>query len=555
MSFPAIIIADTQHSFLGLPSRIADELLDRTILDITLTRLASIPEIDQIIIVHPESQAPQSLITTSIDKPLYYFPHNHTPNVTHRNWQSGRKWALTAWRGGLGWSSIFDESLPAKPLADALAHYKQDAAFIVRADWPLFDLQSASQLITRHREAPEALRFCFTQSPPGLAGYIASQSTFQQFTDHNASFGQILGYSHSQPMLDPISRDANIAIPPAVRDCNRRFVYDTARSVALVNQLASHLGKSLISATNLQIATAANEIETSNPLLHYQSLPQQITLELTPNRSLDGPLTVQHYITPDREPITIDHAHKVIKQIAVDPNNDIVLTFAGVGDSLLHPQYKEIIIAAHDAGVLGIALETDLHINNPDQLASLHDLPIDLLITNLNADSEQAYQRVMNSSDYNTPFFNIESLLNTRLQRQRDFNPAFIPWIIPSFLKTKLNLEDMDSFFARWMYHAKHALIRPFQTAIGKLPDLSPVPMQPPKRKPCSQLANRLTILSDGSVLQCDQDITAQSPLGNMSQQPLLELWQSQFTIYASHTQHCFDCNKLCASCSEWFRP
>ncbi|QQE10142.1 SPASM domain-containing protein [Planctomycetota bacterium] len=554
MSIPALVIADTEKSFFGLPSRLGEKLCGLSVLEFTLKRLASIQEIDRIYVLHPEGQKPGELVSGEVDADVEYVSHAYGYDAKLRTWQSGRKWAMTGWRGGLGWTSIYDEVLPAKPIAEVMGELGVDAAFFVRGDWVLFDKQSASEMIKTHMQAPDSFRFCFTQSPPGLSGFVASRTTFEQFEENGASFGKVLGYSHQQPMLDPISSDANIAISPSVRDCNRRFVYDTYRSKCLIDQLAEKMEEGLVDASAEEIAEAVYAYEAENPEYVYEMLPQQITIELTPNRKLDGPLTPQHYLSFEREAMDVESVKQLIDQIAADDADDVVITFAGMGDQLEYDAYGEMIRYADEAGVLGIALETDLLVEDDDQLCGLNDLPLDLLLVNLNADTAKTYEKVMGTVNYKLPLSNLEKLFNNRIARYKDGDGEWISWIIPEMMKTTLNLDDMETFFARWMTYAGHAIIKPFQTGLGLLPDLSPVPMQPPYRQICKQLGRRLSVLSDGSVLQCDQDIMGELPLGNADEVSLLELWGRQEDVYAKHRACDFSC-EMCAGCGEWFRP
>ncbi|WP_348246604.1 SPASM domain-containing protein, partial [Salmonella enterica] len=62
-----------------------------------------------------------------------------------------------------------------------------------------------------------------------------------------------------------------------------------------------------------------------------------------------------------------------------------------------------------------------------------------------------------------------------------------------------------------------HAVIEPACTGCGAMPDLAPVPMTPPRRRPCRQLGRRMTILSDGTVAGCDQDWRGEAAVGDLT--------------------------------------
>ena len=87
------------------------------------------------------------------------------------------------------------------------------------------------------------------------------------------------------------------------------------------------------------------------------------------------------------------------------------------------------------------------------------------------------------------------------------------------------------------------------------MPEQSPVPMAPPRRRACRQLGQRMSIHSDGRVALCDQDWLSRAALGDARTTPLLEVWQSAHAAAAVHAAGRFEELSLCAGCSEWHRP
>lgn len=561
----AIVLADLERSRLGLPSRLGDLLQDRSVLDHTIRRLACIDCLGAIVLVHPVGQDPLSVVTHECAKlletcsggqvgvDLYQFART-----------SARKWALASWRGGLGGATCFDELLPAAPLAAAMAEHDAEAALIVGGDWPLVDPQLCAKVIDRHLESPEVMQMTFTQAPPGLVGLVAGRKLIGELAEQvSATFGGIMSYQPSKPQADPIGRDLCVQIDPVIRNLRYRLIYDTPRSAALICHVANRLGDCLSQSSALTIARTVNTLDSDAVGLAV-ALPQQVTIELTPRRApaIHGPIVPQHYLTLDRPEMDLALALRIVRQLGRD--QDLSLTVGGLGDPLLHPDWEKVVSAACDAGVFGIAIETDL-LGDDMTMQRLMDLPIDVVTVRLNADTAETYQRAMTQLGDERCFpiviQNLEKLLNESNQRRHNgsVQQNHLPWVVPRLIKTRWTMDDMEGFFDRWTHFTGHAVIEGAATGRGPHVDLmpaqSPIPMASPQRSACRQIGQRMTILSNGQVAQCDQDWLGSRPVGNTHTQDLAEIWQQMQTLRRVHDTGRWDEMALCAGCQHWHRP
>lgn len=543
----ALIVTDLAHSCFGHAARLGVEIGGAAVLAHTVRRAARVKAIDRIAIVHPAGQDPLPLIEgVSINKPVSTFAVEGPADPRDQRWVAARKWALTCWRGGLGTATVYDELLPPAPLAAALDAHQSDAALIVRGDWCAFDPNYAEHQLAMHLEHPEAFKLTFTQAPPGLAGIVTSKAVLEQFAEHHAGFGQALGYNPRKPHVDPIGREVCHPVPASVRDTNQRFIYDTPRGIALLRGVAERLGDRFADADASAITDAARAI-VSESAWKLARLPQQVTLELTPRRPATGPITPQHHVAFDRPDLDVDLARRIFEQLAdTDTAGDVAVRLGGLGDALEHPRWDAIVTAAHEAGVLGIGLDTDLRCDQ-QTLDRILALPIDVISVRLNADTAATYKQVMGEDAFGQVARNLQYLFQRR--------GAGLPWLVPRLVKTPETLRDMESFFDRWMLAEGHAVIEPAQSGVGLMPELSPVPMAPPRRSPCRQLGGRMTILADGRVALCDQDWLGRASLGEATTTPLIDIWQRIQQPLTAHAQQRHDELTLCGGCSEWHRP
>lgn len=549
MTAIALIVCNLDKTPLGVPARLSDQLHGQNILQHTLTRVDRITGLDRIVIVHPDNQNPQPLLGDSqMRTPVSCFAATGMDEPKDKHWASARKWALTCWRGGLGSATAYDELLPAGPLSQAMQAHDADTALLVRAEWCFFDTELAQAQLDRHLEEPEAYKLAFTQAPPGLSAVVCNKDVLSQFAQHHAGFGKALGYNPRHPHVDPIGREVNIAVPASVRDTFRRFIYDMPRSAEHMQAIADLLGDELDTADAAAITRTSKQVDAANPDGPWQRLPQQVTLELTPRREVAGPITPQHYVQFDRQDMDVDLAKRIVAQLG--ETGDIVLTLGGLGDALLHPHWQEIVTAAHDAGVLGICIETDL-LCDEQTLDAILALPVDVLSIRLNADRSATYHQVMGEDRFGQVARNLQYLFDARKER----DATGLPWIVPRLIKTEDTLGDLESFFDRWVLASGHAMIEPARTGCGLMPDLGPMPMAPPRRRPCRQLANRMSILSNGQVALCDQDWQGSASLGDTRIASLLEIWQVSKAPTSVHREQRYAELSLCSKCTEWHRP
>ncbi|MEX0885317.1 MAG: SPASM domain-containing protein [Phycisphaeraceae bacterium] len=551
----ALIVTDVERTRFGLRSRVGEQLAGRSVLEQTLRRAARVARVSRLVVVHPTGQRPLELVDArAIARPIEVFAFD-PETAADEHWAAARKWAMAAWRGGLGGACGFDEALPAGPLAAALKASGSEAALVLRADWPLFDAGYASAQVAMHLEQPEAYKLTFTQAPPGLAGIVAGQSTLDQLAEHHSSFGQALAYNPRKPRGDAIGREVNQPISAAVRDTYRRFAYDTPRSAALVGAIAEQLGAEFEDADAEAVVAAARQVEAARPEVVRGFLPQQVTLELTPQRPSPGPITPQHYVSLDRAELDPVLAQRIVAQLGDGAGvvGDVALRLGGLGDALLHPAWDEIVRDAHEAGVLGVCVETDLRCGR-DALDRLLELPIDAVAVRLNADCGATYRQAMGEDAFKHVTDNLRYLMEQRGRREGAGRRG-LPWLVPRLVKTAETMQDMEPFFDRWLLVGAQPVIEPAQSGAGLMPELSPVAMAGPRRVACRQLGGRMTILSDGRVALCDQDWQGRATLGDAREEPLLTIWQRAHEHAEAHACGRFEPAALCGRCSEWHRP
>lgn len=560
----AILPTDLARGPLGHPARLGAKIAGRTVLAHTITRLARVTNIDAVYLVHPIGQDPLALVgevksphklrALPVDAASLAGGDEHAPSR-----RVARLWAPHAWRGGLGGACVYDELLPAAALAHAMDDARVDSALVLGPDWMLLDPALCQRVLALQLEHGEAMQLTFSQAPPGLCGVALGSKLVKQLAfTAGGTLGQVFAYVPNRPQPDPIGRDVCVQVDGPVRSCARRFIYDAPRSVTMIDALVARLGAGLDAADAGTLVAAVTAMERERPA-GWGSLPRGVTLELTPRRSVNGPIVPQHHVALDRADMGIDLALRIVEQLGAD--GDVTLTLGGLGDAMLHPHWSRIAAAAREAGVASVAVETDL-LGEPEELNSLLEGPVDVISIRLNADRAATYEKVMGVDAFAKVIANLQALYGARGQRwdrgrTLGFNglPPGLPWFLPRMVKTAETLPDLETFFDKWTHLMGHAVVEPATSGCGLMPEQSPVAMAPPKRFGCRQIDERLTIHADGRVARCDQDWLGRGAVGDARVTSLAEIWQSMNELRRAHREGRWTSLELCGGCREWHRP
>jgi hypothetical protein len=272
-------------------------------------------------------------------------------------------------------------------------------------------------------------------------------------------------------------------------------------------------------------------------------------LELTVRRAskpIHSPLSS---VKIDRADLTLDAARAIFEELSAA--DDARIIFGGIGDPLLHPDFAAMVESAHRAGIGAIAIETDLLETTAEQIDRLVDFPIDIVSVNHPAISAQTYQAVMGVDGLGRVMANL-----TRLVQRRHAAVRGTPLIVPTFFKTAANFGEMDPWYDHWLRVLGCAVISGPPDYAGQIRDVSLAQMEPPRRRPCVRIGNRLTILSDGRVVSCEQDFLGRQPLGTIGEKSIKDIWSGGMSaLRRDHATANWNCNGLCAACKDWHRP
>ncbi|MGA2500720.1 MAG: SPASM domain-containing protein [Tepidisphaeraceae bacterium] len=448
-----------------------------------------------------------------------------------RHWSEG-------WRGGLAGTCCHDLGFePAAALGQAEAR-NADAVVLVDPDAGLVDPALIDSLVTHAQRTLEA-RYVFMPVAPGLSGLLLRTELLRHFADNGGFPGRSLAYWPDLPGRDPIANPECAPHPtPAARTLHR-FVLDGQRQVERLSAATAALNGELASSDALTLVGRMDSAAI------VDRLPREIVLELNTARATRAIFHPSTHLAISRPDLTVDLAAKVAAQAAA--YDDTRFTLAGVGDSLLHPGFFEILDAIRSSGIQTVHVETDLAGLSPAAVEQLCATGVDLVSVHFPATSVGTYAAVMGVDALAPVMENMQRFAQARHGR-------FVPILVPLFAKCGQNLREMEAWYDYWLRTLGVATIIGPRDCAGQIPDASAVDMTPPRRVPCRRLQSRLTILSDGSAVPCEEDVLAREKCGHVATDPLAEIWTKRLaSLRQSHQRSEYPA--LCGGCRQWHRP
>ncbi|HSW45009.1 MAG TPA: radical SAM protein [Phycisphaerae bacterium] len=571
MKVIGVIHADFDRGPLGTAARLTDDLAGRSVLRRTLQQvlracpktragpassrsisrvLGQAPNANHLASVHLVVQAAQeSRARAAVDGLDVKIETHDAAAVPWRDYLiTTRKWSMDAWRGGIGGTCVFDESLHPWVL-DALARREQaDGVVDIPAAAPLLDPVLLTAMIEHFGKVADDVRMTFTQSAPGLTAAIYAPSLLADLARTSQCPGRMMAYNPAEPRRDMIMLPCFCAPETEVRRARGRCMVDTQDAMQRVAACLTELG-----AANNDPPDAA---AVSRWLLGRQwtfvpDLPAEVEIELTTEDSLpETTLRPRGPIVGRRGPMDAAVFERLIDELA--RRDDVRIVLGGFGDPLLHPEFSRLARRCRETGIFGLAVRTPAVTLDEPAIENLLDTKVDVLNVPIDAATAETYRKLHRADRFDRVQSNIEKLIEAQQARRQSQ-----PLVVCEMIKTRETMNEIEPFYDRWTSRTGAAVIVGPSDYAGQFSDLAVMNMAPPTRFACGRLFDRTMVLADGRVTACDQDFKGQHAIGSLTDQSLGDLWKCDRmnAIRRSHQTATCDAMPLCRSCREWHRP
>lgn len=467
-------------------------------------------------------------------------PRLHIPQVEAVS--AAQRWS-EGWRGGLASSCAFDLGFYAPWVLELADGLECDTVVLVDPAAALVDPELLDVLI-EHAEAHAEEELCFAPAAPGLCGVLLRRPLLERLAAAKSHPGRLLHYVPDQVSREMLAGTNCAPVPTSVARTTSRFTLNSDRQIARIDQATHCLNGQLLSSGAEELVRRMGESAWRDPL------PRELVLEINTTRNSAA------IFRPDpktmmigRPPMSAHAAATLLAELA--EMDDARLTLSGMGDPLDSPELFAILDTARARGISAVQVETDFLTDRAEDVARLAHSTVDAVSVHLPAMTPATYAQTMGVDGYARILENIRIFVTERQQRNRG-----LPLLVPVFTKCRQNLGEMEAWYDQWLRILGCAVIRGPSTFGGIAEDVSVADMAPPTRRPCVRLDSRLTILSDGRIVTCEEDACGRQVLGNIASDKLRDVWQrSARSLRQSHRLGAWTDHPVCAVCREWHRP
>jgi radical SAM protein with 4Fe4S-binding SPASM domain len=198
--------------------------------------------------------------------------------------------------------------------------------------------------------------------------------------------------------------------------------------------------------------------------------------------------------------------------------------FHHFGEPLLYPHLRQAMAYFRQKGLGRGAISTNAHLLDDDK--------IDILLENctyvlccVDSSVPEFYAKIRNNNRHQRVCDNITKLIAERNRRDADCQ------IVLQFLRTRYNKdEDVRGLVELFGNHPK---LKYIEKRTDKHPDGMDLtafsnPEDHTGKRTCNKARGELCILWDGTCLPCCWDADGLQPIGNVTHQPINQIWQAE---------------------------
>tara|TARA_B100000900_G_scaffold387420_1_gene378622 strand:+ start:3260 stop:4324 length:1065 start_codon:yes stop_codon:yes gene_type:complete len=268
-------------------------------------------------------------------------------------------------------------------------------------------------------------------------------------------------------------------------------------------------------------------------MLKVEPYPNTVILELVNRCNLECVMCYQGFRN-DAKKSTLDE--KILDKIFADfKENNLNSLMLSTSEPLLFKNINQVLKRAEDAGIMDIFLFTNGVLLNEKNTKMILESPVTRLFVSIDGYSEETYNKVR------IPVSKRLKLENDRLSKlekniryfmeQREKKNLSLPLVRTSFVSLKENKLESQRFVDKWKNLVDSVEVQK-ETSIKAFKDFEKMKDQEiprlKKNYSCSEPWGQITIHADGEVAPCCNTFGRNLPIGNIKENSLKEIWNSE---------------------------
>ena len=236
------------------------------------------------------------------------------------------------------------------------------------------------------------------------------------------------------------------------------------------------------------------------------------------------------------------------------------------GESLLHPRIFDMISYAKERNI-NTRLHTNATLLDEEKVAGIIDSKLDFISFSFDSFEKETYENIRKGAAFEKTISNIIEFLKQKQKKQSknpytsftmiDFSSENTPVKIRNDFLKQFSSLPLDSVRVRKPHNwaGDYNTSADASTSMGVRNESGCI-KKGLKFNPCTFLWYSLSILWDGTVLPCPQDFFGELKIGNVANDNLLDLWNSENEIKLRTMMDKINYEKLkpCNSCDRIWR-
>ena len=400
-------------------------------------------------------------------------------------------------------------------------------------DQPFLNVELTNRLLDRHARYHADYTFA-DGYPAGLAPEVVS--------------GRALGYLRELAQgSGPVSRDTLFAI--VQKDMNR---FDIETELSRRDQRLLRLTLAVDTRANLAVCRALADgaperidewpahVEANRPA--HRSLPRFVNVQVIEQEVQQLAYSPYPGVRPDvlapGEIMAAGQFDRLVSELhAFSP--EAVVSISLWGEVGLHPEVRALVRAVTSRPPLGLVVETS-GVGWPARgRDALFADARALVIVGLDTNDPGRYREIRGNGFQEAVGFATGAIaaMGDRAHVQA--------------VRSDVTEPTLESFYREWKARTDHVIIQKYDWFSGVLPDRRVGDLAPVVRFPCWHLQRDMTVLIDGRVPLCREDLKCERLLGNVFKSSIEAVWAAGREPYQEHSAGIY--TGLCGQCDEYY--
>ena len=289
-------------------------------------------------------------------------------------------------------------------------------------------------------------------------------------------------------------------------------------------KLASILGERFVEYRKKWDLVNKFELQTEFPLYLEVELNQICNLRC-PMCPITVPESREKYITDEH--MSWETYEKII--LEAEKFECPSLAPQGINEPLLDQDFENYIKFARDHGFMDIMINSNATLLSEERSRKMLGTGLTRLRFSLDAATKETFEKIRIGAKYDSVMKNIE-----RFIKIRDQEGLKLPMVGVNFVKMKVNEHEVDEFIEKWRDEVDFIVMQEFMPPELEcdysefFPSDSTYQNQVKNSFNCQQPWQRFYIHNNGNVSPCCPTIGNELSLGNVSNQSLYEMWNSE---------------------------